>query len=157
MTNTPVITSPTAGTQNTAISTISGTSGEAGLTIEVFNGATSLGTTTSTAGGAWTKTLGTALGEGSYSFTAKVTDAATNTSPASTAVNVVVDTHTPTVTANPTSTPFGPLGLDVELNSDDTDFASIFYTTDGTDPDTSATRTHTQVLYILQQLPQSSS
>ena len=39
----PTITSPTAGTQNTAISSISGTSGEADLTIEVFNGATSLG------------------------------------------------------------------------------------------------------------------
>ena len=31
--------------------------------------------------------------------------------------------------------------MDVDLNSDDTDLASIFYTTDGTDPDTSATRT----------------
>ena len=68
-----------------------------------------------------------------------------------------LDTTGPTVTADPTSTPFGPLGLDVELNSDDTDLASIFYTTDGTDPDTSATRTHTQVLYILQQLQHSSS
>ena len=53
-----------------------------------------------------------------------------------------LDDTGPTVTANPTSTAFGPtLGLDVELNSDDTDLASIFYTTDGTDPDTSATRT----------------
>ena len=38
----PSITSPTAGTQNTPISSISGTSGETDLTIEVFNGATSL-------------------------------------------------------------------------------------------------------------------
>ena len=56
----------------------------------------------------------------------------------------------PTVTADPTSTPFGPtLGLDVELNSDDTDLASIFYTDDGTDPDTSATRTrYTSAIHL---------
>ena len=52
-----------------------------------------------------------------------------------------IDSTGPTVTALPTSTAFGPLGLDVELNSDDDDLASIFYTTDGSDPDTSATRT----------------
>ena len=60
-----------------------------------------------------------------------------------------LDTTGPTVTADPTSTPFGPLGLDVELNSDDTDLASIFYTTDGTDPDTSATRTqYTSAIHL---------
>ena len=39
--------------------------------------------------------------------------------------------------------------MDVELNSDDTDLASIFYTTDGTDPDTSATRTqYTSAIHL---------
>ena len=42
----PSITSPIAGTQNTDITEISGTSEEEGLTIEVFDGATSLGPAT---------------------------------------------------------------------------------------------------------------
>ena len=67
-------------------------------------------------------------------------DAAGNFGPILTRI-YTIDSTGPTVTADPTSTAFGPLGLDVDLNSDDTDLASIFYTTDGTDPDTSATRT----------------
>ncbi len=59
----PSITSPTSGTQNTAISSISGTSEASGLTIEVFNGATSLGTTTTAADFSWTLDI-TDLGEG---------------------------------------------------------------------------------------------
>ncbi len=87
----PVITDPVTGTQNTAISEISGTSEASGLTVQVFDGATSLGTTTSGAGGDWTLTLGTALGDGEYSFTATASDGV-NTSPTSPAVAVTVDT-----------------------------------------------------------------
>jgi hypothetical protein len=92
----PSITDPVAGTQNTVISTISGTSEASGLTIEVFDGLTSLGTTTSGAGGGWTLTLGTALGDGSYSFTATASDGV-NTSPPSTAVVVTVETTSTTI------------------------------------------------------------
>ena len=75
----PSITSPIAGTQNTDITEISGTSGGEGLTIEVFDATLgTLGTTTSTADGAWTLILDPDLGEGSYSLTATATDAATN-------------------------------------------------------------------------------
>ena len=66
------------------------------MTIEVIDATLgSLGTTTSTTGGAWTLTLGTALGEGSYSLTANATDAAGNPGPASAAVDVTVDTTAP--------------------------------------------------------------
>ena len=60
------ITDPVDGaTLNTAITEISGTSESEGLEIEVFDATLgSLGTTTSTTGGAWTLTLGTALGDG---------------------------------------------------------------------------------------------
>ena len=96
----PAITDPVDGaTLNTAISEISGTSGEEGLTIEVIDATLgSLGTTTSTTGGAWTLDI-TDLGEGSYSFTANATDAAGNPGPASQSVDVTVDTTAPTAPA----------------------------------------------------------
>src|SRR5678815_2172519 len=88
-------------------SSISGTSGEEGLTIEVFDATLgSLGTTTSTTGGAWTLS-GLNLGEGTYSFTAVATDAANNPSDPSDAVNVVVDLTAPAkpVITDPTASP----------------------------------------------------
>ena len=99
----PAITDPTDSPppRNTAITEISGTSGEEGLTIEVIDATLgSLGTTTSTTGGAWTLTLGTSLGEGTYSLTANATDAAGNPGPASDpAVDVTVDTTVPAAPA----------------------------------------------------------
>jgi hypothetical protein len=92
----PIITDPTAGTQNTAISSISGTSGEEGLTITVYDGATSLGTTTSGVGGVWSLTS-LNLGDGSHSLTATATDAGGNPSDPSAAVNVIVQTATITI------------------------------------------------------------
>ena len=59
-----------------------------------------------------------------------------------------LDDTGPTVTANPTSTAFGPtLGLDVELIL--TILILLQYSTqhDGTDPDTSATRTRIHKCY----------
>jgi hypothetical protein len=90
----PVITSPTAGTQNTGIPGIDGTA-EPGSKVTVFNGETSLGTTTAGNDGKWAQTLGTSLSDGTYSFTAKATDALGNTGPASPPVQVVVDTIGP--------------------------------------------------------------
>ena len=106
----PVITVPTDGDiLNTAISEISGTSESEGLTIEVIDSTLgSLGTTTSTAGGAWTLTLGAGLEltDGTYSLTANATDLAGNPGPASDAVDVTVDTtiEAPSIT-NPVDGP----------------------------------------------------
>ena len=90
----PVITSPTAGTRNTGISGIDGTA-EPGSKVEVFNGQNSLGTVPAGNDGKWSLTFVDWLRDGTYSFTAKATDAGGNTGPGSTAVEVVVDTTGP--------------------------------------------------------------
>jgi hypothetical protein len=94
----PEITNPVNGaTLNTAITEISGTSEAEGLTIEVSDATLgSLGSTTSTTGGAWTLSLGSSLGDGTYSFTATASDGV-NTSPTSTAVDVTVQTTTTSI------------------------------------------------------------
>ena len=82
----------------------------------IFDGATQIGTTTaaSTGTGAWSFTPTTALSEGVHSITAKARDAAGNTSPASTAVSVIVDTVKPIVAGiNPTD---GATGVAVSSN-----------------------------------------
>ena len=93
-------------TNQTTGLTISG-SAEADSTVELFDGATSKGTTTAT-GGAWS--LDIALDAGERSLTATAEDAAGNVSTASTALVVTVDTTAPTVTdanISITSTPTG--------------------------------------------------
>ena len=69
--------------------TLTGTA-EANATIEVFDGATSLGTTTAT-GGTWSFTSGVLAG-GVHNLTAKATDVAGNTSAASAIVALTIDT-----------------------------------------------------------------
>jgi hypothetical protein len=88
----PEIKSPRPGTVKTAISQITGNA-ETGTTVEVFDGSKSLGTapTKTDPDGNWWS-LGTQLGDGTYSLTAKATNAAGKTGPPSTVVNVVVDT-----------------------------------------------------------------
>jgi hypothetical protein len=99
---TPTITSPADGTASGSPAlTVSGTA-EPGSIVELFDGATSKGVTTATAGGAWSKAV-TALADGSHTFTAVATDAAGNTSGVSNARTVVVDTSPPE-----TSIDFGP-------------------------------------------------
>ena len=104
----PVITDPTAiSTTEHCYIQISGTRRRR-LTVEVFDGySTSLGTTTADSSGAWTLTLGSTLGEGTYSLTANATDAAGNPGPASAAVDVTVDTTAPDAPAitDPTASP----------------------------------------------------
>ena len=103
----PVITgvsddSGTAGdgiTNDTTLS-LAGTA-EANSTVELFKTAggapTSIGTTNADASGNWTfDHTGVPLAEGGYSFTAKATDASNNTSDASAAYAVVIDTTAPT-------------------------------------------------------------
>ncbi|MDH3369559.1 MAG: Ig-like domain-containing protein, partial [Gemmatimonadota bacterium] len=84
----PVITAPTEGqTVTTATPTITGTA-EANALVEVFDGVTSLGTTVAT-GGAWSLTPAV-LADGPHSLTAVATDAAGNSSAASTTINFTV-------------------------------------------------------------------
>jgi hypothetical protein len=89
----PVITSPLPGSlTNDNTPTISGTA-QAGATVEVFDGAVSLGTTAAT-GGAWSLTPA-ALTDGSHTVTARATDGAGNTSPLSAGVTFTVDATAP--------------------------------------------------------------
>ncbi len=80
---------------NDATPTFSGTA-EAGSTVELFDGTTSLGTTTADSSGNWSKTV-SALSDGVHSITAKATDASNNTSVPSDALSVTIDTAAPTV------------------------------------------------------------
>ncbi|MBA4464817.1 hypothetical protein FHK98_02775, partial [Cylindrospermopsis raciborskii CS-506_A] len=75
---------------------------EAGSTVEVFNGNTKLGNATATGLGIYTFTT-TALTPGTYSLTARATDAAGNTSGSSAAFSLIIDTTAPSA---PTITGF---------------------------------------------------
>ena len=70
----------TGGLTNQTTQTISGTidAADAGLTVSIYDGSTLLGTTTSTAGGAWTATVSLLSSQGAQSITARATDAAGN-------------------------------------------------------------------------------
>jgi hypothetical protein len=93
----PVISSPANNSyNNTGDVTVSGTA-EANSMVELFDGATSKGNTSADGAGTWSKAL-TGVGNGLHTYTAKATDAATNTSAASNAVNVTVDKVAPTIT-----------------------------------------------------------
>ncbi len=86
---------------NKTIVTITGKA-EAGATVELFNGSTSLGTTTANSSGVFNKEV--TLTAGSTGITAKATDAAGNVSaPTSTALSVTVDTTDPAFSSNTAS------------------------------------------------------
>ncbi|MDQ6750210.1 MAG: Ig-like domain-containing protein [Actinomycetota bacterium] len=88
----PTISSPADGSSNfTGNVTVSG-SAEAGSTVEVLDGTVSKGTTTTDGGGSWSKAL-VGVADGSHTYTAKATDIAGNTSGASNARTVTVDTR----------------------------------------------------------------
>jgi Ca2+-binding RTX toxin-like protein len=74
--------------------TLNGTA-EANSTVRVYDGTTQIGTTTANANGAWSYTA-TDLADGDHSFISRAVDAAGNTSAASTALRVNVDTQTDT-------------------------------------------------------------
>jgi hypothetical protein len=93
----PVIQSPAEGsTLGSASVTLSGTA-EPGSFVEIFEGSTSKGTTTTLSIGTWSKSL-SGVPDGSHTYTARATDAAGNVSPASNARTVVVDTTPPNTT-----------------------------------------------------------
>jgi hypothetical protein len=79
---------------------INGTA-EAGSTVEMFVGCSSIGTSVTSGSGIWSfDYTGTSLADGTYSLTARATDVGGNTSAASAAVAVKVDTIAPGVTVN---------------------------------------------------------
>jgi len=104
---TPVITGVTDDTGNSATDgntsddtlTIRGTAA-ADATVDVYLGATKIGSATADNTGAWSFIYGTALAEGQHSFTAKNTDVAGNIA-TSTAFNVTVDTVIPVAASTP--------------------------------------------------------
>lgn len=73
--------------------TLTGTAA-ANSTVKVFDGTTQIGTATANSSGAWSYTT-SALADGNHSLTAKVTDSSGNTSAASTALAVKIDTTAP--------------------------------------------------------------
>jgi len=85
---------------NDATPTLSG-AGNAGDTIEIFDGTTSLGTSVVAPNGIWSFTPLDALSEGTKSFTAVATDTAGNVSAASAVLSVEIDVTPP---ANPVVT-----------------------------------------------------
>lgn len=85
-------------TSNTA-PTFTG-SAEANSTISLFNGATQVGTGTTSGTGTFTATISPALAQGTYTITAKATDAAGNTSVASGGKAITIDTTAPTAPSN---------------------------------------------------------
>ncbi|MFC5357198.1 Ig-like domain-containing protein [Azospirillum himalayense] len=74
---------------------ITGSVAEAGVVV-LYEGATALGTVTASAAGAWSLTAAS-LSDGAHTLTATVTDAAGNTSAASTALTVTIDSGAPSV------------------------------------------------------------
>ena len=89
----PVITNDVVNANNSV--TLTGTA-EANSTVTVYDAQTALGTTTANASGAWSYSTG-ALANGSQVFTATATDAAGNTSTASTAVDPIIGALTGTL------------------------------------------------------------
>ena len=71
---------------------------EANATVKVYDGATLLGSATADGSGNWSYTTA-ALANGAHSLTATATDVAGNTSAASSALNVTIDTHAPVTPA----------------------------------------------------------
>lgn len=76
---------------------------EANSSVELFKGGSSVGTTTTSGGGAWTfDYTGTTLPEGSHAFTAKATDSSGNESSASSTFTVIIDLTGPVFSSLPT-------------------------------------------------------
>lgn len=87
----PVIASSAPASNNAYL--LKGTA-EANSSLEVFDGATQIGTVTTNSTGAWSFTTAT-LANGNHSFTAKAMDVAGNTSVASAAVPVTISAPAP--------------------------------------------------------------
>jgi hypothetical protein len=87
-----------------SVLTLSGTA-EAGSTVKLFDGTTEIGTAKANASGAWSVATSQLPG-GTHNFTARATDAAGNTSSASSPLSLRVDAVTsPPVTSPPVTSP----------------------------------------------------
>ncbi|MBJ7347507.1 MAG: hypothetical protein JHC87_02920 [Thermoleophilaceae bacterium] len=113
----PVTTAPTAGaTLADSTPTFKGTA-EPGSSVKIYVDGNFIGTATTDPGGNWTLDSPVALSDGPHAVTATATDAAGNTSPASTAVNFSIDTTppglvvTPQPVANPADSPTFDIGV----------------------------------------------
>jgi len=90
------VTGPITGPTNDTRPTLNGTA-EANATVRIYDGITLVGTVTADASGNWTlPQTTTTLTQGTHNFTATATDAAGNTSVASTVTTIIVDTTAPT-------------------------------------------------------------
>lgn len=90
------VTGPITGPTNDTRPTLNGTA-EANATVRIYDGITLVGTVTADASGNWTQPqTTTTLTQGTHNFTATATDAAGNTSVASTVTTIIVDTTAPT-------------------------------------------------------------
>ncbi len=85
------------GSTNDTVLVLAGTA-EANSTVTVYNGGTSLGTTSADGSGDWSFTTATLANGSTYTFNATATDAAGNISAASADYTVTVDTAAPTAT-----------------------------------------------------------
>ena len=90
------VTGPVTGPTNDTRPTLNGTA-EANATVRIYDGITLVGTVTADASGNWPlPQTTTTLTQGTHNFTATATDAAGNTSVASTVTTIIVDTTAPT-------------------------------------------------------------
>jgi len=101
----PQITSPADNSIQSSSTVALAGSAEAGATVALFDGQTAVGSATADLAGSWQRTL-TGVGDGAHTYTAVATDAAGNSSPASGAVHVTVDTLAPetTIDSGPSGT-----------------------------------------------------
>lgn len=129
---------PAGGSTNDSTPTLSGTA-EANSVVNLYSGATLLGTVTADGAGNWTFTPTTPLADATYTVTATATDAVGNTSTASTGYAFTVDTLAPglpTVAASNgavlsgTAEAGSTVGLD--LNGDGTADVTVTATPGGT-------------------------
>ncbi|MBA2384619.1 MAG: DNRLRE domain-containing protein, partial [Actinobacteria bacterium] len=101
----PVITSPLDNSTNTTGSITASGTAEPGTSVQILDGAELAGTSTADSAGSWTATF-TGVADGSHTYAATATDAAGNTSPASNARTVTVDSTVPETTIDS-----GPTGV----------------------------------------------
>ena len=131
-------------TNKTVNLTLTGTA-EPSAKVELFEGATSLGTATANAGsGNWSITAVGPFSEGDHFFTTKATDAAGNTSGASVPHKVTIDITKPTVTINQAvgqadPAAVGPIHFTVVFSESAFNFTSAGVTLSGTAGATTAT------------------
>ena len=114
----PVITSPADGSYNTTGTVVLSGSAEPNSTVRLYDGLTSMGSTTAGNGGAWTKTV-TSLAEGTHAFRATATDAANRTSAVSAPTRITVNMHAPAppVIASPADGTYNTTGAVVLVGS----------------------------------------